>query len=180
MDSLTNLMSPNPHDLHMWRVTEGPCQMDESGCVMSGNFPKAYSANERCQIAVDEAKAKPIHVVQFDTEVTFDALKMNGVIYSGNRGPDGVIPTQTIFWGVDSQKEKSGWKLCPREDDEMGNPAIKALKVIGITIVVLLLTCCCVIICLTVKQWYSNLPHGDGLGAGPTKVAARIGKPQDV
>lgn len=33
-------------DEFMWAIKEGPCTMDESGCIQSPNFPADYSANE--------------------------------------------------------------------------------------------------------------------------------------
>jgi len=175
--SLANLF--NPTDMFMWKVVQGPCKMDEEdGCVTSGNFPKAYSPNERCQIAVDPANARPIHVAKFVTEQTFDALQVNGVIYSGKRGPSGVVPTQTIYWGTDAQNQKRGWKLCPRGANE-ANPAVKALKVIAVAAAVLLLVCCFAVVCLTVKSGYTTLPTEDGPDEDPAG-ASKIGKPQEA
>lgn len=33
-------------DEFMWAIKEGPCTIDESGCIQSPNFPADYSTNE--------------------------------------------------------------------------------------------------------------------------------------
>merc|ERR1719343_1077688 len=136
---------------------------------MSSNFPQNYGTNEQCQIAVDVDQAKPIHVVAFKTEARFDVLKVNGELYSGTRAPNGIVPKSTIFWGTDPKDTQTGWKLCPRGEVKAKNPVVQVFKVIGIVVLVLLCCCCGAIIGLWIHA-HRSMPHGDGLGAGPTKI----------
>jgi len=163
---------------HMWRVTHGPCKMDEQGCVMSGNYPEKYGAKEECQIAVNPSIAVPIELKDFHTEFDYDTLKVNGKQFSGDRGPAGVIPTATIHWGTDSRDQRTGWKLCPRGEVATRNPAIVALKIVGVTVLVIMSLCCCCIIGLMVASKRKQ-PHGDGLGAGPKKIGKKYASEVD-
>ena len=43
----------------------------------------------------------PISVIAFDTEAEYDELVVNGVAYSGSRGPNGIVPTGAITWSSD-------------------------------------------------------------------------------
>eukprot|EP00928_Gymnodinium_smaydae_P016286 TRINITY_DN16086_c0_g1_i2.p1 TRINITY_DN16086_c0_g1~~TRINITY_DN16086_c0_g1_i2.p1 ORF type:complete len:614 (+),score=48.30 TRINITY_DN16086_c0_g1_i2:59-1843(+) len=105
VDSMKSFLSGEKSRRAMWKVTKGPCTMDTSGCITSGNYPEQYSAKEQCEIVVDKARATPIHVVAFDTEATYDVLRVNGVVYSGKSGPKGIIPEETIYWGADRENE---------------------------------------------------------------------------
>merc|ERR1712159_161281 len=74
-----------------------------------------YGANEDCTITVKESVAVPIVVESFRTENRYDKLSVNGVEYSGSRGPDGIIPNGLITWSSDYSVQTDGWKLCPSE-----------------------------------------------------------------
>jgi len=173
INELKNLVNEVPE--FMWWVASGPCGIDDNGCITSGNYPAKYSPLEQCQIGVDTEKATPIHVKVFETERKYDALKVNGVIYSGSRAPNGIIPSSTIFWGADSKDEKKGWKLCPRGEVGKRKPGKMILKALAIVTSVLMCSCCVAFAGLWFHT-YRNMPHGDGLGAGPTK----IGKAKNV
>jgi len=167
IEAAKELISEEPD--RMFFIASGPCQMDSHGCVSSHGYPNNYLPLEQCEIGVNEQNAKPIHVVGFETEHKYDVLKVNGQLYSGTRAPNGIVPTQTIFWGADGQDEKQGWKLCPRGEVKERSFAVKLLKFIGITVAVLLCCCFCAFIGLWIKT-HRNMAHGDGLGAGPTKI----------
>jgi hypothetical protein len=95
----------------MWAAIIGQCTLD-GNCVQSANYPQKYGANQECTIEIDEASAAPIVVEHFRTQWKSDYLTVNGVQYSGRRGPHGVIPTGNITWSSDSRKQKKGWRLC--------------------------------------------------------------------
>jgi len=157
LESLQEAMSEE--DEYMWKVVAGPCRMDDDGCISSGNYPKAYGPFENCQIKVDEPAAVPIRVVDFDTEVEFDVLKLNGKMWSGTRGPDGIIPESTIFWGTDGREQGPGWKMCPRSATQR-KPWLRVIRILGITSLVLMCTCCVVNVGLYIHM-RRNRPLGD-------------------
>jgi hypothetical protein len=140
-----------------WQVVTGPCTSDNNGCVMSGNYPQPYNADEKCQIAVRAAKPMPITVVSFSTEDTYDVLRVNGHDYSGTRGPKGVLAEGTIHWGADSSLQREGWKMCLRgegfsaaanEVKHKQSAGLQLLKMIVTVVMVLLMCCCLTIVCL--------------------------------
>lgn len=102
-------VAPEP----MWQVTSGPCTMDAEACVQSPNYPNKYEANERCTITVKESSAVPIVVEHFQTERNYDKLEVDGVVYTGSQGPDGVTPKAVVTWYSDSSVQDKGWRLCP-------------------------------------------------------------------
>lgn len=61
-------------DFHgqMWSVTQGACEMDSKGCIVSPGFPSNYTVDSYCTIAINSASAVPIHVEEFATEPGFD------------------------------------------------------------------------------------------------------------
>jgi hypothetical protein len=132
-------------EVEMWKVLSGPCKVDSAGCVVSGNYPSNYDAEEQCEIAVNEDKMTPLHVVAFATEQDFDVLRINGHDYSGARGPQGVIPTGTIYWGADSDVQSTGWKLCTRDGTPKPNPEKSGIRIMKVVLPVLfiLMACCC-------------------------------------
>lgn len=167
---LANMMGEEVE--RMWRVTLGPCKRDDDGCITSGNYPGKYNPREQCQIAINPKITKPIEVKDFHTEFNFDVMRVNGVMYSGERGPAGIIPSTTIHWGSDAQEEATGWKMCPRGEVQSRNPAILVLKIIGITALLIIGCCCCCVIGLWVHAKRTQ-PTGDGLGAGPKKIGKK-------
>lgn len=173
MESLAALVSEETP--RMWRVASGPCKMDDHGCITSGNYPKNYGSKEQCQIIVKPELAKPIQVVDFHTEATYDAIKINGKSFSGSRGPNGIVPSSTIFWGTDAKDQQKGWKLCPRGEGRQRKPGLMLLKGIGVAIIVILCCCCGALVACWIHV-HTNMPHGDGLGAGPTKVGKSYAK----
>ena len=98
----------------MWAVIQGNCTQDADHCIMSPNYPKNYSTRSICTIAVNDSAAVPIHVVNFSTELRFDALISDCRYFSGSKGPENVVPKGPIFWHSDDAIVSSGWKLCPK------------------------------------------------------------------
>jgi hypothetical protein len=97
----------------VFNVTEGLCTTDDTGCVMSPNYPNPYNTSARCTIGVQPENTLRITVNDFLTETRIDQLEVNGLQYSGVYGPDGVVPTAPITWTSDGSIAMAGWKLCP-------------------------------------------------------------------
>merc|ERR1711948_115926 len=57
-----------------------------------------------------------------------DILTVNGVAYSGRKGPSGIVPTGVISWSSDSNAQDMGWKLCIKNEDtwNVGAPPLSA------------------------------------------------------
>lgn len=101
---------------HRWNVI-GPCKKDETGtCVMSPSFPDSYNNNQNCRMTM-KGPPDPISSVSFATEQGTDILTVNGVAYSGTKGPSSIVPTGTIFWSSDNDTPDMGWKLCIKNED---------------------------------------------------------------
>jgi hypothetical protein len=103
----------------MWKLRSGdPCTVDEDDCALSPNYPQSYSNDQSCKLHVLGATGTvpAIRVVSFETESYFDTLTVNGEIFSGTTGPEGlVVPSGSIDWLSDGSVTKQGWKLCPAE-----------------------------------------------------------------
>ena len=110
-------------------------------CVQSSRYHKCYNGNnerndeehcsgydpnELCTISgTPQLMARPIEVKAFATEgnkcdpaasqqACYDNLKVNGKMYSGNKGngPEGVVATGEIRWSSDGRGSNPGWKFC--------------------------------------------------------------------
>jgi len=100
-------------------VKEGPCTVDDEGCVMS---PKSqhdeYYNGEYCDIEVQGTF--PIKVEEFVTESGFDFLTVNGNRYHGEGAGESTGQTLQdlkdvagqITWSTDGSVLRSGWKIC--------------------------------------------------------------------
>jgi len=109
----TTTTSPAPEfGNRSWLVSQGPCTVDSSGCLLSPHYPHKYGGHQSCTILVNEASAEPISVHGFDTEKGYDILELNGKKYSGNDGPEGITPSGKIMWESDGSIHRQGWKLC--------------------------------------------------------------------
>ena len=97
----------------MWAVVRGKCSMDEFDCIMSPGFPEPYPSKESCLIAVNVTDAVPIRVENFSTEPSFDFLSFDCQAFSGDIGPDGIVPDASIHWASDHSIAGTGWRLCP-------------------------------------------------------------------
>jgi len=122
LDWIHASMAPSPppppvsFDGSMWVVTAGPCKMDEEACISSPGYPSDYNNSAPCTIAVNSSSAVPIEVVHFETENMYDNLLVDCTPYSGQLGPDGILPSQTIYWKPDVSVVLSGWKICPSNE----------------------------------------------------------------
>lgn len=104
----------------MWQVTSGPCSIDDNHCLRSPNYPEKYGKGQTCTITIpNPSSAVPIVVKSFETESRWDKLVVNKAVYSGNDGPEGVVPQGSISWSSDSSVEKSGFLLCPKGHESM-------------------------------------------------------------
>uniref|UniRef100_A0A7S1S1Z8 CUB domain-containing protein n=1 Tax=Alexandrium catenella TaxID=2925 RepID=A0A7S1S1Z8_ALECA len=96
-----------------FNVIHGSCTVDMEGCLLSPGYPSNYSNRETCLIAVNKSQTGPLKVVKFDTEIMADSLTVNGVRYSGTKGPDGVLPEEDIVWYSDYVLSGHGFQICP-------------------------------------------------------------------
>ena len=95
-------------------TVQGPCVMDDQGCVTSPNFPSNYASNGQCTIGPNFGE---IAVVEFNTEQGWDKLFVDGTAYmgnyNGNSGPlHGAEAVGDITWNSDGSVETKGWKIC--------------------------------------------------------------------
>eukprot|EP00931_Biecheleriopsis_adriatica_P019530 TRINITY_DN13283_c0_g1_i2.p1 TRINITY_DN13283_c0_g1~~TRINITY_DN13283_c0_g1_i2.p1 ORF type:complete len:423 (-),score=46.55 TRINITY_DN13283_c0_g1_i2:140-1408(-) len=100
----------------MWKVHSGLCKLRD-GCIHSPGYPGNYHAGQHCTILINDALAKPIDVVRWDTEGWFDILIVNGVRYTGERSPQGITPKGSISWDSAEWHKwdlAHGWKICPQ------------------------------------------------------------------
>merc|ERR1711865_512111 len=108
----TTSTTGNQFAAHPWFISKGTCTMDENGCASSPNHPGLYGNSESCTIGVDVGAIGPIAVLSFKTEESYDGLQVNGIFYSGNKGPNNVVPSGDITWSSDSTVKRKGWKIC--------------------------------------------------------------------
>lgn len=101
------------------KIKDGtPCRPDPiTGCVTTPNFPEEYSLGMSCSIPKDLGRGKPVRLLveEFDTEVGYDVLQINGRAYSGLDGPHGLEPEGDLLWVSDADVAGKGWKICPEE-----------------------------------------------------------------
>lgn len=102
----------DPSTQTAWAVQVGPCTIDQAGCLLSPNFPREYSTSQKCEISVRKQNPSPIVVETFLTEEKYDYLTVNSKEYSGEQGPEGVVPRGPIVWTSDYETPSKGWKLC--------------------------------------------------------------------
>jgi len=98
----------------MWKSVSRPCAIDKNGCITSHNYPRFYGSQEHCSLEIEETMTGPLVVTDFETEKNHDILTVNGKAYSGNEGPQGIVPYGQIIWRSDHSISKRGWRLCPQ------------------------------------------------------------------
>ncbi|CAE7639871.1 Ctrb1 [Symbiodinium sp. CCMP2456] len=98
-----------------WWVTFGNCKIDSDGCATSPRYPSRYNNNRDCEIEVAPGNTKAIMVAQFSTEARYDFLEVNGLAFSGQIGPENVVPSGVIKWDADYSITDAGWRLCLQE-----------------------------------------------------------------
>jgi len=96
-------------------TVQGPCPYDEStGCATSGNYPNIYPDDETCRLTPSAGAV--LNVVDFNTELGWDFLTVQGVKISGAKSQadafHGMTLTEDIIWESDYIYGSSGWKLC--------------------------------------------------------------------
>jgi len=92
----------------------GACTVTSNGrCIFDGG--DNYYNNERCSFRV--LRSTELTVEFFSTESFHDYLRIDGVSYSGTRGPNGITvrPTSTISWRSDSSVVGAGYRVCGAE-----------------------------------------------------------------
>jgi len=98
-----------------WCVTSGPCTMEQgTGCIMSPNWDgnsAKYESKQRCDISVVTEAGPEIEVVDFNVEVNYDKLMVNGAQFAAG---DSVVPSGSMTWSSDYSVNDKGWKICPK------------------------------------------------------------------
>jgi len=95
-----------------FEVMSGPCSVNKLGCALSPGYPNGYGNGQSCSIKVNTDTVGRLVVDGFGTENGFDVLTVNGIRYSGSRGPEGVIPYEDMTWHADPALGGQGWKIC--------------------------------------------------------------------
>ena len=90
----------------------GPCIFTNNGnCAASPNHPAKYGNLQECVIS--GVPAVPLAVISFQTEPNYDKMTINGITYSGQYGPTGVVPYDgVIHWSSNWLMTYTGWELC--------------------------------------------------------------------
>ena len=85
------------------------CRVD-GACISSTNFPGNYPDNDECDFQappLDLQHPLAIEVVSFSTQSGHDFLQVDGELYSGEVGPERILPEGTISWRADARHEPS-------------------------------------------------------------------------
>jgi len=101
--------TPAPPPPGTWELTGSGCQMS-GNCVSSNNYPSDYSNNENC--GVELFGDIPLVFEAFNTESSYDFLRVGGGSYAGTSGPASASYTGTLSWSTDGSVTNSGWKFC--------------------------------------------------------------------
>jgi len=105
----TSTPSPTPGPTCPLDLISGDCSVS-CDCASSPNYPENYGANGGCEIGLRSPST--LEVRDFNTEVFWDTLKVNGGAYSGTVGPDRVEAQGQIVWSSDGASEEGGWHIC--------------------------------------------------------------------
>jgi hypothetical protein len=105
----TSTPRPTPSPTCPLNLVSGDCSVS-CDCASSPNYPEKYSAHDGCQINLRSPST--LDVSDFNTEVFWDTLKVNGADYSGTDGPDRVEARGDIIWSADGASEEKGWHFC--------------------------------------------------------------------
>ena len=104
--------SPTPVRFRV--VSGGPfCVTSHDGRCVTDGLGAPYGSNEDCEIEV--LATGLLYSTQFDTELRWDHLTVDGERYSGTAGPDGVMVTANetvISWHSDYSIQHPGWTVC--------------------------------------------------------------------
>merc|ERR1719323_1982411 len=110
--------TPAPPPPGTWELTGSGCQM-EGDCVSSLNHPGNYGNDQNCNVQL--WGDIPLRFDAFDTESSYDVLRLGGTAYSGTSGPASGSYSESLSWASDYSVTKSGWKLC-RTDGSAPTP----------------------------------------------------------
>merc|ERR1719166_736786 len=110
--------TPAPPPPGTWELTGDGCQM-EGDCISSLNHPANYGNDENCNVQL--WGDIPLRFDAFDTESSYDVLRVGGTAYSGTSGPASGSYSGSLSWASDYSVTKSGWKLC-RTDGSAPTP----------------------------------------------------------
>ena len=105
----TSTPSPTPGPTCPLDLISGDCSVS-CDCASSPNYPENYGALGGCEIGLRSPST--LEVRDFNTEVFWDTLKVNGGAYSGTVGPDGVEAQGQIVWSSDGASQERGWHIC--------------------------------------------------------------------
>ena len=104
-----------------FEVVSGSCTVKSDKCVYSDNFGpgQEYSDNQDC--VIKQTVPFPLDVRSFDVEWAavgvcwYDFLKVDGELYCGTEGPQGVTPAagSELVWHTDVSLTYAGFKICP-------------------------------------------------------------------
>ena len=99
-----------------WEVTSGDYQK-QGDCVTSSNYPDNYDDDQQCTITILSNWTGYLDVVNFQLELGFDLLNVNGDGYMGDllgaaRDLQGVEPTGVKHFTSTCSRNEAGFKLC--------------------------------------------------------------------
>ena len=96
-------------------ASTGPCKAS-GNCACSSNYDASctspsgtYNNNEDCTVTFPPSSV--LTSSAFSTESGYDKVTVNGVPYSGSRGPDCVVAS-SMTWSSDHSVVSQGWKIC--------------------------------------------------------------------
>ena len=97
-------------------VSSGACQIEDTVCMTSPNYPSNYGSSQECKIRVN--KDGRLNVMDFVTESFYDYLTVGGQKYGGTTGPDNIVVSanDNIAWESDGSTNKKGFKICMDPD----------------------------------------------------------------
>jgi len=103
------------------------CPVDADGCVTDLEGEDNYTSNEMC--FSKQLNGKKLQIIEFDMEVGYDYLQVNGRRFSGSNETTLNVEVLTSLIvdenGIKFMSDQSvvgpGFKLCPLDPDENGN-----------------------------------------------------------
>ena len=78
-------------------------------CDASSTADGLYGSNEACTVTFGHDVRLSVHL--FETESGYDQLTVDGTIYDGTSGPNG-LTTSGLSWSSDDSFGRSGFKIC--------------------------------------------------------------------
>merc|ERR1712151_169081 len=93
-----------------WRVIEGPCGVDSSGCALSPNYPNRYAVNQKCRLVVGNNAPQPTAAPT--REPTPPPTRRGGCPWSQSSGhAHELVCGDSSRWNVLTE----GWGCCLRK-----------------------------------------------------------------